>query len=177
MPKYDNNFEIVNFHYGHIIKSFYCEVLSAEKECKVETDRLAKGGSVNTRSKSSTSNVDLAIALHWKDSLLFALSYIAADIAKPTKDTFNILVEIFKSRLAAKGMGADDLPKECLTSSELSFLLKISLAYERNFLPESFAIDGGLAAEKDSGEKMERGNFCSVDLDKILIDQNWLFCS
>ncbi len=176
VPQYDNNIKIVNFHDGHIIKSFYCDVLNADKACKVETDRLAKGGSVQTRSKSSTTYVDLAIGLYWKDRMLFAAS--DADIkigTKPTMETFYALAEIFKTRMAAKGKREDDLPKECLTSSERSLLLNVSLAYEKILLPESYAIEGGLATEKHFEKKLEKGNFCSVDLDEILVDQNWHF--
>jgi hypothetical protein len=169
VPQYDNNIKIVNFHDGHIIKSFYCDVLGAERACKVETERLENNGSVQTRSKASTAYVDLAIGLYWKDKDLLMLS-------EPiTMNTFTALGDRFKERMAAKGLSEDDLPKECLTDSEQTLLLNVSLAYEKILQPGSYAEGGEYAMRLDFAKKLANDNFCSVDLDSVLMNPKWKF--
>lgn len=51
MPQFENKFKIVNFHDDNIVKSFYCDVLKAERACKLETERSAI---LKSRTKAST---------------------------------------------------------------------------------------------------------------------------
>jgi hypothetical protein len=62
-PEFENNIRVLNFHDGNIIKSFYCDVLGAEKACKLEQKRLEGKQSLNTRLKADTELIDLAIGL------------------------------------------------------------------------------------------------------------------
>lgn len=174
VPQYENKVKIVNFHDGHIIKSFYCDVLDAERACKMESERLEKGGSKTTRSKSSTLYVDLAIGLYWKDKKLFdRLDYHRGE--KITMQAFSSVGERFKERMTAKGYSETDLPSECLTQSEQELLLNVSLAYEKILLPESFASGGEEATRAHFAKTSAEGKLCSVDLDGVLKDPKWSF--
>ena len=177
VPQYENNIKIVNFHDGHIIKSFYCDVLGAERACKLETERLESNESVKTRSKASTAYVDLAIGLHWKDTQLLTLKLKNEEgHGEPiTMQTFTELGDRFKERMAAKGLVEDDLPKECLTKSEQTLLLNVSLAYEKILLPDSYASGGEEATRKHFAKTLANDNLCSVDLERVLTDPKWSF--
>jgi hypothetical protein len=107
VPQYDNNIKIVNFHDGHIIKSFYCDVLGAERACKLETERLESNESVKTRSKASTAYVDLAIGLHWKDKdlVLPVATGEGEGNSKPiTMKAFSDMGDRFKERMTCEGI-------------------------------------------------------------------------
>ena len=175
VPQYDNNIKIVNFHDGHIVKSFYCDVLGAERACKVETERLENNGSVQTRSKASTAYVDLAIGLYWKDKSLLVRTNGEESSEPVTMKTFTALGDRFKERMTEKGLAEDDLPKECLTDLEQTLLLNVSLAYEKILQPGSYASEGGDATRQHFAKKLANSNFCSVDLDGVLMNPKWSF--
>jgi len=177
VSQYDDSIKIINFHDGHIIKSLYCDVLGAERACEVETKRLEQGGSVITRSKASTAYVDLAIGLHWKDqNILATMNGDGEGSSKPIiMKYFNEMGEIFKKRMTARGMNEDDLPKECLSKSEQTLLLNVSLAYENILLPDSYTSGGEEAIRQHFGMMLAKDKFCSVDLDGVLSNSKWKF--
>ena len=169
VPQFENNIKIVNFHDGHIIKSFYCDVLNAERACELETQRLESKESAKTRSKKSTVYVDLAIGVHGKKS-------VASGHDEPmTMEMLHSMGDRFQERMAAKGFVEDDLPKECLTKSEEASLLNVSLAYEKILLPESYASGGEDATKRHFFSALASGKFCSVDLEGVMEDPRWAF--
>ena len=174
VPSFRDSIKIVNFHDGHVIKAFYCDVLSAERACKLETERLKSGGSINTRSKSSTVYADLAIGVHWMDK-----NILGEDGKGPfdtlTMNTFSEVGEKFRKRMEAKGFLEDDLPKECLTEEELTLLLDVSLAYENILLPDSYATGGRDATKEHFAKTLAAAKFCSVDTKAVLADPKWKF--
>ena len=101
VPEYDFNIKIVNFHSGNIIKSFYCDVLKAEKACELESKREE---TLKTRAKDSTAYFDLAVGAY-----LLRNSKYGKDVK-----LFHETADRFKERMIAKGLVEDDLPKECL---------------------------------------------------------------
>jgi len=177
VPEYENNIKIVNFHDGHIIKSFYCDVLGAERACKLETKRLESNESVKTRSKASTAYFDLAMGLHSKERgrNLLAPENEAGHNQPITMKTFHDLGDRFKERMTAKGLVEDDLPKECLSKSEQALLLNVSLAYEKILLPESYASGGEEATRKHFARALAGDKFCSVDLEDLVNNPRWDF--
>ena len=92
-----------------------------------------------------------------------------------TMQTFTELGDRFKERMAAKGLVEDDLPKECLTKSEQTLLLNVSLAYEKILLPDSYASGGEEATRKHFAKTLANDNLCSVDLEGVLTDPKWSF--
>jgi len=174
VPSFRDSIKIVNFHDGDIIKAFYCDVLSAERACKSETERLKNGDSINTRSKSSTVYVDLAIGMHWMD-----VNILGEDGKGPfdalTMNTFSEVGEKFRKRMEAKGFFEDDLPKECLTEEELTLLLDLSLAFENILLPDSYATGGRDATKEHFAKSLAAAKFCSVDTKGVLADPKWKF--
>jgi hypothetical protein len=84
----------------------------------LETERLARGNSVNIRSKSSTLYVDLAIGVHWMDRNLLGEDQ-KGSLDPLTMNTFSKVGEEFRKQMEAMGFVEDDLPKECLTKEEL----------------------------------------------------------
>jgi hypothetical protein len=174
VPSFQDHIKIVNFHDGHIIQAFYCDVLSAERACKLETERLTSGNSFNTRSKSSTLYVDLAIGLHWMNTTM-----LGEDEKEPldplTMNTFVDKGEKFRKHMEVKGFVEDDLPKECLTEEELSLLLDVSLAYEKILLPDTYATGGSEATREHFAKTVTANKFCSVDIKVVLMDPKWKF--
>lgn len=161
MPEYNNNIKIVNFHSGNIIKSFYCDVLKAEKACELESKREE---TLKTRAKDSTAYFDLAVGAHWLRN------------SKYSKDVkfFHETADRFKERMIAKGLVEDDLPKECLSKSEQGKLLGVSLAYEKILLPETFESGGEVETQGHFSKLLMKNSFCSVDLN-IVNDPKWSF--
>lgn len=179
VPEYENNVKIVNFHDGHIIKSFYCDVLGAKRACELETSRLESHESVKTRSKASTTYIDLAIGLYSKDTSrnLLALESDKGELQVETisMKTFQDISKRFEERMTAKGFVEGDLPKECLTKSEQDLLLNVSLAYEKLLLPESYGNGGEEATREHFARTLGGDKFCSVDLEGVLGDPKWDF--
>ena len=83
--------------------------------------------------------------------------------------------EKFKERMTAKGLKEEDLPKECLTNSEHSLLLSVSLAYEKILLPDSYASGGEEATRQHFAKTLANDKLCSVDLDEVLSNSKWNF--
>jgi hypothetical protein len=175
VPSFRDSIKIVNFHDGHIVKAFYCDVLSAERACKLETERLASGGSVTTRSKSSTLYVDLAIGVHWMNRNTSGEDEKGSLDPLSTMDTFSKVGEEFRKQMEVKGLVEDDLPKECLTEEELTLLLDVSLAYETILLPDSYASGGREATREHFARTLAAGQFCSVDINAVLMEPKWKF--
>jgi len=160
VPKYDDNIKIVNFHNGNIIKTFYCDVLKAEKSCELESERTE---TLKTRAKDSTAYFDLAVGTHW----------LRNNEDQNDKELFQKTAEKFKERMTSRGLVEDDLPKECLSKSEQQKLLRVSLAYEKILLPETY--EAGEVETKEHFAKLSTKNrFCSVDLN-IVNDPKWSF--
>ena len=168
IPEFDESIQIVNFHDGHIIKSFYCDVLKAPKACDLETKRLEEKQFTKTRSKSSTVLFDLAVGVHWSDPTNTGSEISIEDFQKTAQK--------FQERMLAKGLKEDDLPKECLSEKEQQLLLGVSLEYERILLPGgSFEDSNGKdAMKKDFSKYATSGRFCSVDL-SIVKNPKWDF--
>ena len=174
VPRFQDSIKIVNFHDGHIIKAFYCDVLSANNACKLETERLTSGGSINTRSKSSTLYVDLAIGVHWMNKTMLG-EYENEPLDPLTMNTFFEEGEKFRKQMEANGFVEDDLPKECLTEEELTLLLDVSLAYENILLPDTYATGGNDATREHFAQTLAANKFCSVDTKAVLMDPKWKF--
>jgi hypothetical protein len=177
VPEYgEDNIKIVNYHDGHIVKSFYCDVLGAERACKLETERLESGTyGVTSRLKASTAYVDLAMGLYWKDKDLLMRMSGEGRGDTVTMETFNEWGDKFKKRMTAKGLVEDDLPKECLTKSEQTLFLNVSLAYEK-ILRTDLYNSGGKEATRHHFVKMHiNDDFCSVDLEGVRRNPKWAF--
>ena len=174
VPSFRDSIKIVNFHDRHIVQAFYCDVLSAERACKLETERQASGNSVNTRSKSSTLYVDLAIGVHWMNKNMFGENK-KGPLYPLTIETFSKVGEEFQKKMKAKGFVEDDLPKECLTEDELTLLLDVSLAYEHILLHDSYATGGSEATREHFAKTLAADQFCSVDINSVLMDPKWKF--
>ena len=176
VPQYDDKIKIVNFHDTDVVKSFYCDVLNAERACKTQTERLAKDESMKTRAKSTTALIDLAIGLHWRDTnLLTPVNGREESVEPITMKALTDTADKFKERMAAKGMKEEDLPKECLTNSEQARLLNVSLAYEKVLLPESYASGGEEEMRQHFAETLANDKFCSVDIDEVSTNPKWHF--
>jgi hypothetical protein len=174
VPSFQDHIKIVNFHDGHIIKAFYCDVLSAERACKLETERLTNSSSFHARSKSSTLYVDLAIGVHWMNTTM--LGEEEKEPLDPlTMNTFVDKGENFRKQMEVKGFVEDDLPKECLTKEELTLLLDVSLAYEKILLPDTYATGGSEATREHFAKTVAANKFCSVDIKAVLMDPKWKF--
>merc|ERR1712151_372383 len=120
IPQYENNIKIVNFHDGNIVKSFYCDVIKAERACKMESKRSAP---LKSRTKASTVYFDLAVGAHW---LRNRKDGNDMELIRKTANKFN-------KRMVAKG---------CLSKSEQEKLLGVSLAYEQILLPKMYESGG-----------------------------------
>ena len=166
---YKKNIKIVNFHDGHIIQSFYCDVLDAPNACNLEQDRRASVDTVKSNTKTSTSFVDLAIGLHFK---LGGLRELTSSV---TMKTFNKIGDRFNELMMSKGLTEHDLPRECLSNVEKSLLLRVSLEYERILLPDSFASGGEDATSQHFAEMSAADTFCSVDIDEVVANPKWTF--
>ena len=164
VPEFEDNIRILDFHDGHIIKSFYCDVLGADNACKLEKGRLETKQSLKTRSKADTALMDLPIGLSWKDHS-----------KSNSIGGYRELGEQFKKQMAAKGLFEHGLPKECLTDTELTLLLNVSLAYEKILLPKSYASGGEQAAREHFAKTLKKGKFCSVDLERVRVSPKWQF--
>ena len=176
VPEYgEDNIKIVNYHDGHIVKSFYCDVLGAERACKLETERLESGESVKSRLKASTAYVDLAMGLYWKDKDLLMRMSGEGRGENITMATFNEWGDKFKERMTAKGLVEDDLPKECLTKSEQTLFLNVSLAYEKILRTDLYNSGGKEAAMEHFAKTLAKDEFCSVDLEGVLGNPKWAF--
>jgi hypothetical protein len=174
VSSFRDSIKIVNFHDGHILKAFYCDVLSVERACELETERLARGNSVTTRSKSSTLYVDLAIGVHWMDRNMSGEDE-KGPLDPLTMDRFSKVGEEFQEQMEAKGFVEDDLPKECLMEEELTLLLDVSLAYEKILLPDTYASGGSEATREHFAKTLAVDGFCSVDMQAVLMDPKWTF--
>jgi hypothetical protein len=73
----------------------------------------------------------------------------------------------FEKRMIAKGFFPHDLPKECLTETELTMLLNVSLAFEKILLPEYYASGGKRALREHFTETLKHDKFCSIDLEQV----------
>ena len=176
VPEYgEDNIKIVNYHDGHIVKSFYCDVLGAERACKLETERLEIGESVKSRLKASTAYADLAMGLYWKDKDLLMRMSGEGRGENITMATFNEWGDKFKERMTAKGLVEDDLPKECLTKSEQTLFLNVSLAYEKILRTDLYNSGGKEAAMEHFAKTLAKDDFCSVDLEGVLGNPKWAF--
>ena len=176
VPEYNhNNIKVVNFHDGDVVKSMYCEVLSAENACKVETQRLESGKSIQSRPKVSTVLFDLAVGVYWKDkNLLLNMDEFEGGV-NISKDTFLKWGDALNKRMVATGFTEDDLPKECLTKSEENLLLDVSLAYEHILKAEVYYSGGREKTSEHFKKILGNGGFCSVDTEAVLKNPKWAF--
>merc|ERR1711937_357376 len=113
----ESHLKIVPFEEGRAVKSFYCDVLRAERACKLESDSLEGRESVEDPAESGVpKHTEMAMGLAWST----------------WRDG---LVDEQKKKMAQRGLKDDDLPKKCLTRAETSMLLAVSLEYEKILLP------------------------------------------
>ena len=77
MPQFENKFKIVNFHDDIIVKSFYCDVLKAERACRLETERCA---TLRSRTKASAACFDLTVRNHWSRHAEFSLNNLCCSV-------------------------------------------------------------------------------------------------
>jgi hypothetical protein len=61
-----------------------------------------------------------------------------------------------------------------LTEKELDGVLKRSKAIEFQLVPEFFKTGGGEALESSFRQKVEHGDFCSIDLNRLFNDEYWI---
>jgi hypothetical protein len=54
-------------------------------------------------------------------------------------------------------------------------LLNVSLAYENILLPDSYASGGREATWDHFARTLAAGQFCSVDINAVLVDPKWKF--
>jgi len=173
VPRLEDNIKIVNFHDGHIVKSFYCDVLGAKEACHLEQERLKEGNTFRTRTKSSTMYHELAVGVHWIDRNL--LLRMDQGETVPTIDTFSEWATIFKTRMTERGMTENNLPKECLSYAEQTLLLNVSLAYEKILLPAGYNSGGEEALREHFAKTQAKDKFCSVDLKAVANGKEWKF--
>ena len=156
--EYRDKIKIVNFHDGPIAQSFYCDVLNAKKACKLESDRLGNA----THIESSTTMVS-------------SFAEMAMDLKKMNIMSSNIELHLIanelKEKLALGGLSENDLPKECLTTAEISLLLKVSLEFKRALLPNP----SGEEIRHQFAELLARDAFCSVSLNRMIYSRSWQF--
>ena len=182
LPEYDEKIKVVNFHKGDVVETFYCDVLDAKKACQTQKDRLATKNTKRTRSKKSTTFIDIAIGMYWenKNNMLHSSAHETTtsndnDKQPITVKSFGDMADRIKKRLLAKGMNEEDLPRECLSASEQNLLLDFSLAVEKLLLPDDYASGGGDDLRKDFEKARTKNKFCSVDIDKIMRNSQWQF--
>jgi len=159
----DDDVKLVNYHDGHVVKSFYCDVLSSKKACKLESDRHVPYGSAKFSTEPLISKYeDMAMGLNW-------------NIGVGSKERFYTLGKNYKNKIDRRGLVEDTLPKECLSEAEKNMLLMVSLEYERIMLPDFHSSGGGEKMREHFGTLVANGAFCSVDLDKLLDSPEWHF--
>ena len=167
VPAYKDSIRVVNIHDGYATKSFYCDLLNAEKACKLETDRVnntmaGKAPSIVTVPK----HVELAMGLNWNRGIT-------------SKKQILDLGTKYVEKMDGIGLSETDLPQECLSPAETSMLLKVSLEYEEILLPDD-GDDGLISTNKTDLQHhfatlLENGVFCSVDTDRIVDSPKWQF--
>lgn len=163
VPVYKDNVKIVNFHDGHAVKSFYCDVLHAEKSCKLEASRLKVGKSEDFKTEPTASTlVEVSMGLNSGNSVI------------SSKKRFNELGDWYAEKMAVRGLSEADFPKECLSHAETSMLLAVSLEYERILLPTHFS-SGGEDELRQQFESLNSDVFCSVDLERVAESSKWHF--
>jgi len=174
--RFDQDVNIVNFHYGNVVESLYCNVLDeAEEACKREQNRNADGIKGSARDESSTSYHELAAGVFWLDnSVLLHETKDGADSLASEK-LFDDLATTFKQRMKNRGLSEKDLPKECLSDREMSLFLDVSLAYEKIMLLEYYDDVGEELMRKDFAMRQRMGEFCSIDVKETMNSDEWSF--
>ena len=164
IPAYKDSVKIVNFHDGHVVKSFYCNVLNAEKACKLESDRLENNEPNKFPAEPIVPNyhVEMAMGLKWTNGL-------------SSKERYYELGEKYKEDMARRGLLEGDLPRECLSHAETNMLLVVSLEYERIMLPDHYSSGGEEEMRQHFASLLASGIFCSVDLEKLIDSPKWHF--
>merc|ERR1711997_495952 len=91
----DHNVKIVNYHDGHVVKSFYCDVLNSEKACKLESDRLDPYGPAKSPTEPLISKYeDMAMGLNWSTGV-------------GSKERFYTLGQNYKDKMDQRGLVED----------------------------------------------------------------------
>ena len=62
-----------------------------------------------------------------------------------------------------------------MTEDELTLLLDVSLAYEHILLHDSYATGGSEATREHFAKTLAADQFCSVDINSVLMDPKWKF--
>merc|ERR1712029_54614 len=164
VPDYEDKVNVITFHDEDGLKSFYCDVLRAEKACQQESGRLHN-------SKSTKSSYNSLVVPKYVE---MAMGQGESD-GQSSKEYFYKLGERYKERMESRNLSEVDLPKQCLSQAETSMLLKVSLEYELMLLPDKYHDEGEAEMRQHFATLIGNDVFCSVDVDRMLDGQKWQF--
>ncbi|KAL3916503.1 MAG: hypothetical protein SGILL_005147 [Bacillariaceae sp.] len=173
VPRFADNVHIVNYHADDKVSDLYCNVLShGINSCKdarrleANTTQMVTDVVKNVLDKDQ-SFVELALGAYMKGKLQ-APDAGSSGFHSQVQHWANMI----QSRLENSKFSFDDLPVECLEDFEMQRLLQVSLAYERDLLPEFFASSNG---ESILRSDFARRTFCSIDAAEALHHPVWAF--
>jgi hypothetical protein len=127
----------------------------------------------NTCSKATAGKLPMPEDLHESFTAIKALRIIQSAISKGWVYNVTKISSAMLSSVAAhlESVEKVDLPLDCLDEAKVDMLLKKSKQMEQMIVPEFFAGGGREALEASFAEKVERGAFCSIDLNRIFKDE------
>jgi len=161
IPAYEENIVIMNYHDDHHVDTFYCDVLNAEKACKLE--RLQKEEPARSHTDLiDPKYVEMAMGLNRGSELT-------------SMERIHEFAYRYEQKMAQRGLSEDDLPTECLSQAEMGILLKVSMEYERMLLPQHHSLGGEEEMRERFAKLIASDTFCSVDLEMMLESLKWQF--
>lgn len=151
--------KILNYHApGHITQKFVCNILTnAPHTCESTSARLPP---VDVNVRSSSAGIYSKIALQFYRNHLLP----------KTSNRWEIIEELQTYLDRKVGLLYRQLPFEyCPPKDELEMLLNISLALEREIMPDWYLSPGEEKAHRDSFWRIanQKKEFCSVDMNAI----------
>jgi hypothetical protein len=159
------NIEVYNFHENSdLFQTFACGVLHAQQTCKL------------SRSPNAT-KVFMTFDKSVKENLLYdEIVSMAADAGILNKIQYHRKIAVHAARIwhqEIKNRTANELPMKCPSKAEMDEYLQLSLAIERDVLPD-FAAKREKAHIQAFWDAAAAKTYCSVDTDTVLKDSEWL---